>query len=774
MPPVLQAMDLAIGCTSDRGSPLLRAFPWPAVGWFSRRLPVSHKNGRDTLLNRLTRLYFTVQALGWENLPRRVAQFAKQRLRILERRLPGGAVPDAILRQQFQSAYDPRAAQQHWLRRGRLLGLDPAGRPALQSALRGLIPQSTWDETVGQEVRDLRDGWMRFFSRHRVQVGNPPAFHRDPIHGVEWPTGLHFTRYDQFNPDRADLKCVWEASRFSWAFALARHSVYASDDSAADLFWEFLDAWDRQNPYGLTAAWACGQESSFRMFAWVFAACATLGRHSATTSRLARLTELVWYTARHVTENIVYARGQKNNHALSEGAALYTVGLLFPELNRADEWAALGQRVLEEEAARQIYADGSYVQHSVNYHRVMLDDLSWAAWVGRACGRGFSSQFDDRLALAARWLEDITAPSGGEAPNYGANDGARVLPLSVCDYADFRPTVQLSSRLAGGRRPLPRGPWDEACLWLDSSARDPAGRGISISDDRCAQGPGAPRSTAKAAGGYYLMRGPRSRAMIRCHAYRDRPSQADMLHLDLHYAGQDVLRDGGSYFYYTQEPWQSWFYSTAAHNTVEVDDQNQMLKGPRFLWLRWVKGRCLSWQCAPDGRADYFRGVHTGYARIIGRVLHDRTLLRDGDVFYVLDEIRGEGLHRATLRWRLGPQDWQAFADEWRTSIAGATYAVGVRGSHGSACRLKSGQTTPRVEGWHSRYYAEKQPAPTLVWTAEGRLPIRWLTRLGPVQRDEEDFDLAFSDPQAWLRLRRAGPSLRSLITRIADPRIQS
>ena len=50
---------------------------------------------------------------------------------------------------------------------------------------------------------------------------------------------------------------------------------------------------------------------------------------------------------------------------------------------RPGETREQGRRVMLAEMQRQVYDDGSYVQHSVNYHRVMLDDCLWAMRIGQ-------------------------------------------------------------------------------------------------------------------------------------------------------------------------------------------------------------------------------------------------------------------------------------------------------------------------------------------------------------------------------------------------------
>jgi hypothetical protein len=471
-------------------------------------------------MNRLIQAFWVGQALGWENVPRRIWHIAKGKLGVNRRRLPGGELESGELRNQFVADYRADDALDHWRRRAERFFVGPRTIEPLRDALGHVVDEGTWQATAWEQVASLPRGWMRLFNHIDAPVGWPPDFNRNPLHGIAWPTGEHWSAYQQFDPELGDLKCVWEASRFSVAYLLARDHVRQADSAAANLFWQLFDAWDKQNPYGLTAQWACGQESTFRLMAWLFAACATLDASTADAPRYHRLTQLVWYTARHVEENIVYARSQKNNHAVSEAVGLLTIGLMFPELRRADQWKSQGRRILIEELGRQVYADGSYVQHSVNYHRVMLDDVLWAFRLAALHGQPLD-ELRESLGRAVDWLTEMVDPRCGQTPNYGANDGAQVLPLSTCDYTDFRPVIQAGNYLLRGTRTYPPGPWDEQMIWLGGA------------DSLTAPVVEKKRSAHFSAplGGYYAFAGESSWALTRVHSYRDRPGQADMLHL---------------------------------------------------------------------------------------------------------------------------------------------------------------------------------------------------------------------------------------------------
>ena len=140
-----------------------------------------------------------------------------------------------------------------------------------------------------------------------------------------------------------------------------------------------------------------------------------------------------------ISPTISYAIGQQNNHGTSEAAALYIGGNFLTDYDpRAKKWEQEGKQWLEERAETLIQSDGSFSQYSVTYHRFMLETYSlveaWRCYRGLS---GFSQLVNKRLAAATKWLWAFTDKETGDAPNFGANDGARLLQLADMDYEIF-------------------------------------------------------------------------------------------------------------------------------------------------------------------------------------------------------------------------------------------------------------------------------------------------------------------------------------------------
>ena len=67
---------------------------------------------------------------------------------------------------------------------------------------------------------------------------------------------------------------------------------------------------------------------------------------------------------------------------------------------RDANWIQKGRRILELQAKELIYDDGSFSQHSTNYHRLMLHVFLWSIQIGRANGVEFSIEAIKKIRSA--------------------------------------------------------------------------------------------------------------------------------------------------------------------------------------------------------------------------------------------------------------------------------------------------------------------------------------------------------------------------------------
>ena len=120
---------------------------------------------------------------------------------------------------------------------------------------------------------------------------------------------------------------------------------------------------------------------------------------------------------------------------------------------------------------------------------------------------------------------------------------------------------------------------------------------------------------------------------------------ADALSLWLHYRGEPIWVDWGTFRYNGASQERDWARSTAAHNTVTLNDQNQSeISGP-FNWGRRARCRVLSLDL-DGGRIS---AEHDGYAPIT----HRRDVHVESDRIVIHDALFGAGAVDVEVRLRL-------------------------------------------------------------------------------------------------------------------------
>lgn len=539
----------------------------------------------------------------------------------------------------------------------------------------GVMPNQAWID-VG-----------RYFGWWPLAVTNAaPHWHVNPVTGVAASgSKLPWWQIPDFDATLGDIKYVWEASRLDWVVTLAQ-AARNGDVQYLERLNHWLNDWVHNNSEYLGPNWKCGQEAAIRVMHLALAAI-ILGQEKKPTEAL---TELLAAHLQRIEPTLSYAMAQDNNHGTSEAAAMYIGGVWLAAdpaglwRNHASRWREAGRKLLEDRSARLIADDGSFSQHSVNYHRLMLDTMSLAElWRRRFDQPSFSNCHQERVRAAMSWLYAMTDPGTGDCPNLGANDGAQLLPLLCLDYRDYRPSVVLAATLFADARVFADSAAQEILQWTALATPDYE---LPLPSPRVYD-----------AGGYALMRVKNARALFRYPRFRFRPAHADAMHVDFWLDGENVLRDGGSFSYNTEPQWQNYFPGTEAHNTVQFDGRDQMPKVGRFLYGEWLSTKSRS----DFLNAEDCQSFSASYQDFKG-ALHQRHVTLTQQELTVVDDLSGFSVS-AVLRWRLIPGEWQL--------VDGILSNGKIRISILSDVPMKRLQL---LQGWESRYYGKKDPLPVL------------------------------------------------------------
>ena len=553
-------------------------------------------------------------------------------------------------------------------------------------------------------------------------------------------------------PSSFDVKFIWEPARFGWAFTLCCAYYLTGDERYPAAFWRYFEVFNAANPTNLGPNWISAQEVALRILAFTFAAQIFAHSPHSTTTRHSNLALSVASHATRIPPTLIYARAQNNNHLLSEAAGLITASLVLPDHPQAGRWSNLGWKWFNRGLQSQISKDGTYIQQSTNYHRLMLQ---LALWVTKLRPQGsddsgtnkqraknlqtISHGSNHALVAATRWLLALTDPDTGRVPNLGPNDGAYILPLTVLPFHDFRPVLQAAARTYLGQPAFKPGPWDEMSLWMCKDEVDEKRDSKSRSSRPVAHAPCVLHST-------------QSWGYLRAAHFNARPGHADQLHLDMWWRGLNIVQDAGTYLYTADPPWDNALTHTAVHNTVVVDGGEQMTRAGRFLYLDWAQAEIVTRSQAEDGSWEQVVARHDGYRR--SGVIHQRSVTAFADNRWSIEDrilsARGAGArnpHTARLHWLLPDWEIQDLGSATGSGVAKVSIqsplgpvrlAVGIQPSGGKAetsvirageLVYGSGPVSP-TWGWVSPTYGVKIPAISFAVIVTARLPIIFHTEI--------------------------------------------
>jgi hypothetical protein len=570
-----------------------------------------------------------------------------------------------------------------------------------------------------------------------ITSGTVHPFGGEPV-SLDLANGSSTQTWTAFASGRAgypvrDVKYLWEPARFGWAFTLGCAYLLNGDERYAAAFWHhtslFLDA----HPPNTGPHWVSAQEVALRILAFTWTAQAFAASPHTTFERLTNLGKAVASSAARIPATLSYSRAQNNNHLLSEAVGLLTAGLALPDHPRASTWIAFGWHLLNCGLLDQISPSGSYVQHSTSYHRLMLQLALWVHAISQLKSRTFSPPVLERLSAATSWLLALLDMSSGHVPNLGPNDGANILPLTICHPDDYRPVLQAASQTFLGEPRLPSGDWDEMGLWLGLRTRQ-----MSLSqlvDADLSEAPDVMHNPANSSWAY-----------LRAARFNSRPGHADQLHLDLWWRGLNIAQDAGTYLYSAPPPWDNSLTHTAVHNTLTVDDQEQMFRAGKFLYLDWAQAQLTCRENAQDDIWERITAQHDGYERL--GLIHQRTVTTFKDGNWQIDDFLKpvaqplERSYRLRLHWLVPDWHWEAieFPDVGCRIDLESPYGciklhIGIAGSSPSdeitgllivrAGRVLHGyQAEAPTWGWISPTYGVKLAALSLSFEVKAALPI--------------------------------------------------
>ena len=544
------------------------------------------------------------------------------------------------------------------------------------------------------KANQIINGYLFYFGEEKYFVDNKPNWFYDYKNKAYFQDSkFHWSECNVFS--KGDIKQCWEISRWTWAVTLSRAFKLSGDKKYIYKYNELAHDWCINNAVNRGINWNCGQETSLRLInfllSWKILFSGTKnGKLSFSNDQI----DFVSMHLRRINQTMFYAKAQNNNHWISESAALFIGGSWLMQTSnknysRAKKWASIGRKNLEISLKKLVMADGSFSQHSLTYHRLVLDLLCqveiWRAFFKL---QSFSAKYKEKFSLLTEWFHSFIDEESGDGPNLGANDGAYCFQLHDLPYRDFRPTLQLSIMLSDKYKNtfLTSGLWDEPLYWLDLKKKNIKNSNSSYKFFRD--------------GGYIVMKtnDSSSWALLRLPKYFIRPSHNDPLHFDLWHRGMNILRDGGSYSYNISKNINDYFTGIKSHNSIEFKDA-QMLRLSRFLLGNKIiyKNKVIN-----EFKNNYSKCL-TKYS--FNKNSHSREVIfkKDSKSWEITDNFLSSN-KQIILRWRVIQSDWKKTKEfEFKSSLAKLAIFTN---SKIISCNL--------VKGFESRNYGIIQKLPVV------------------------------------------------------------
>lgn len=361
-------------------------------------------------------------------------------------------------------------------------------------------------------------------------------------------------------------------------------------------------------------------------------------------------------------------RDLRGNHLLKNAAALYVAGTLLNSAHRR-----MGARLLRKEVRAQFLPDGGHAERSPMYHAHAISDLVLAAAVSSPNPDWLAGALERGLAF----LHGITHGDGYAAQFNDGAAGEGVSPVAV---------QALAKKYYWGAVP-------------------------------------PPSSQAYTASGLYRMKPSGEAGVLIAKAgdttldHQPGHAHSDLLSFEYSLGGQRLLVNAGTHGY-AGSPYRDFCRSTAAHNTVRINGEEQLEHWSTFRVARRVHGLVEAWDpVLPLLRASY--QTRAGQR-------HERAIVWDARGWWrVVDRISGRGrlavesfLHVHPDCNLDGPGEIGGGTAAFRLGAGQETVTVLVGGA--TRTGILRGCEAP-CQGWYFPRFGEALPAPALVMHERGQ-----------------------------------------------------
>ncbi len=497
------------------------------------------------------------------------------------------------------------------------------------------------------------------------QPHSPIDWQRDMRSGYTWSEGLWADMISLGNGKGVDPKGPWDLGRLHALLHLSAAYCLADDVSQQaeylhcfrSLFLDFVSL----NPPGFGIQWKSPMDVAIRLANMLVAYDILCIRSEPDVEFAKVFRSSVHEHARYVVQHLEWSDGMRANHYLANLAGLGAAAAYLEDCSLRRQLIELLDEALARETLYQFLPDGGNFEASLPYHRLSAEMLVWSWVFAEQCPELESRMFAPDVQKALARIADFSLNTSSSAfciPQIGDNDSGRFLA-----FLPFHWQVEHSDR------PLNIYHLVQSFAALSQQAQDPLDSPeFSIirsllargRDQKQVQGsqplPIAERAaTHYAAPDFGLWRWTKARYELFLRAGsigqngKGGHAHNDQLSICVFVDGLELICDPGTYVYTALPEQRNTFRSTALHNCLQVEGEEQELwssgNSETLFWLSSNKAQAEVLQC----NEHIVRAQHHGFNKPCIRELkfHEAKVC-------VVDEFAG--LEKKVVRYHLRPE----------------------------------------------------------------------------------------------------------------------
>ncbi len=566
-------------------------------------------------------------------------------------------------------------------------------------------------------------------------------WHLDVKTGCRWP--LHF--WADINIRNGFTiggpKFVWETNRLHALHILGLTYRQSGEERYAAKFFSLLEDWLTANPYPLGVNWTSGIELGTRIANLIWGISALAGR-PVSERETELVNRFVWLHGRHLYR-YPSKYSSNNNHAIAEAFALFLIGVYFPEFNEAKGWLTFGREVLNCEGKRQILSDGGSYEYTTTYLSFVFDFFFLYKLVCERNKIDYEPIIDQRLKQSCLFIQALM-DSEGNIPNIGDQDSAILLDFGIDNLTNFKSILNTGAislnNLEFKQDDFPD--FKTKVLLADKISFVKDGNKVGASRisnyhpcDRKQENTDLQATSYKLfrESGLAVIRGklhnkdvvfvgnatPLGMPPLYAHGH------LDALSFTLSVEGLQFMVDPGTYLYHSGGKWRRYFRSTAAHNTIRVNETDMTEQVADFMFGKPYRITEHSVQ-DKDGRIIWQAG-HDAYLNMDPPVSHVRQVIfeRGSKKFVVIDLLDSKGSSLIEQYFHFHPECSVVLAGNTAT-ISRGPVKVEMSCDQRLRFELIKGSHDPLL-GWYSQAFNHITESYSLVGrgNAAGKMKLR-------------------------------------------------